>query len=243
VERSSSLRTPLYHQIFVILRDGILSGHYRLGDLLPTEHEIMLNYDVSRITARRALDELAKLKMVKRSRGRGTSVAYAGAPPTASSSSELSEVESGTAELLQFSCDVAASAQVEALRLSPGAEVQNAVRLRKLGDAPYSHLVTAIPSDIGHRIHADELLTRSPLQILQGHGVIIGSAHQIITATVADQIIGPRLKTEIGSPLLKLMRVVSDNNGRPIEWLTALYRPDKYYIDSSQTADQVVQSM
>ena len=51
---------PLYHQIFLQLREEITSGERPLGSRMPTEQELVEQFSVSRITARRALDELAE---------------------------------------------------------------------------------------------------------------------------------------------------------------------------------------
>ena len=50
---------PLYHRLYVILRDRIASGTYPEGSVLPSEFELTEAFSVSRITAKRALDELA----------------------------------------------------------------------------------------------------------------------------------------------------------------------------------------
>ena len=52
-------KTPLYHQIFLILRGKILDNTYPPHSLVPNEKQLMAMYDVSRITAKRALNELA----------------------------------------------------------------------------------------------------------------------------------------------------------------------------------------
>ncbi|CAN0214027.1 unnamed protein product, partial [Phaeothamnion confervicola] len=70
----SGMPTPLYHQIYLILREQIRAGAFESGARLPTEAEISAAYSVSRITAKRALDELAADGLVVRRRGRGTSV-------------------------------------------------------------------------------------------------------------------------------------------------------------------------
>ena len=44
--------TPLHHQVFLIVRDAILSGRYRPGDLLPTAEAFVAQFGVSRITLR-----------------------------------------------------------------------------------------------------------------------------------------------------------------------------------------------
>ncbi|HUD28473.1 MAG TPA: GntR family transcriptional regulator, partial [Novosphingobium sp.] len=67
---------PLYHQIYLTLRDEITRGDRPFGSPVPTEMELAENYDVSRITARRALDELATGGFVARRRRLGTHVIF-----------------------------------------------------------------------------------------------------------------------------------------------------------------------
>ena len=55
----NDLPTPLYHQMFTLLRDRILSGDIPCGSRIPTEFDLAEAFGVSRITAKRALDELA----------------------------------------------------------------------------------------------------------------------------------------------------------------------------------------
>ena len=52
--------TPLYLQLEEILRQEILSGSRREGDKLSTENELVEQYKVSRITVRRAVEELCE---------------------------------------------------------------------------------------------------------------------------------------------------------------------------------------
>src|SRR4051812_22501880 len=66
--------TPLYHQIFVRLRDKINQGDFEEGSLLPGEQEISEIFHVSRITAKRALDEIAAAGLAVRQQGKGTLV-------------------------------------------------------------------------------------------------------------------------------------------------------------------------
>ncbi|MGH8137117.1 MAG: hypothetical protein ACREVV_02815 [Steroidobacteraceae bacterium] len=52
LDRSAAI--PLYHQIFLQVRDEILSGQRPFGSPVATEMELSHIYSVSRITARRA---------------------------------------------------------------------------------------------------------------------------------------------------------------------------------------------
>jgi len=73
---------PLYHQVYLILRNKILTGEYGFGALLPSEQETSETFGVSRITAKRALNDLAGDGLVLRERGRGTKVVFhAPTPP------------------------------------------------------------------------------------------------------------------------------------------------------------------
>src|SRR5215831_15835755 len=66
--------TPLYHQIFAQLRDAILQGSITDQSYLPSEQAISHRFGVSRITAKRSLDELAAAGLAVREQGRGTRV-------------------------------------------------------------------------------------------------------------------------------------------------------------------------
>ena len=72
IDRSNP--TPLYEQIKLILRQEMLSGRYEPGSQLPTESELCEKFGVSRITIIRALDELERVGMIRRIRGKGSIV-------------------------------------------------------------------------------------------------------------------------------------------------------------------------
>ena len=74
VDRDTAI--PLYHQIYLQLRDEILSGQRNYGSAMPTEQEVSAIFNVSRITARRALSELADHHFVERKRRLGTRVSF-----------------------------------------------------------------------------------------------------------------------------------------------------------------------
>ena len=64
--------TPLYHQLYLILRDKIASGEYAPGTRIPTENELIKTYGVSRITVRNAINQLANERMLVKTAGKGT---------------------------------------------------------------------------------------------------------------------------------------------------------------------------
>lgn len=246
---SANLKAPLYHQIFLILRDGILAGTFKIGDVLPAEHEVASLYGVSRITARRALTELALAGFVSRARGRGTTVQYR--PPTPPLRASVAAWLEGatvmgqttTVEVVEFGYGPATQSEAEALELPAGTEVQQSQRVRYFGDFAISVLVTVIPGNIGRTFDRSSLSRTPMLSLIKRTGVKIGHARQSITATLADQNMAMRLSTEIGAPLLKVQRVVCDEADVPIEYLTAYYRPDRYQLEMVLSPEQTVEDI
>ena len=66
--------SPLYVQLMEQIRLDIQRGVYPVGDRIPTEHELETRYGVSRVTVRRALQELTSAGMLERKQGKGTFV-------------------------------------------------------------------------------------------------------------------------------------------------------------------------
>ncbi|MCL1950151.1 MAG: GntR family transcriptional regulator [Turicibacter sp.] len=65
---------PIYLQIKEIIRERILSNLYPKGSNIPTENEFEKEFEVSKITIRRAIEELAKEGFLVKRSGKGTQV-------------------------------------------------------------------------------------------------------------------------------------------------------------------------
>jgi GntR family transcriptional regulator len=228
------LPIPLYHQIYVLLREQILSGVYADQALVPTEQALSARFGVSRITAKRALDELAAEGLVVRQRGRGTTVV--GRMPSRPLSANISGLLENllmlglktSVSIVEFGYVPAAEDVRAALDLPEGTEVQRAVRVRSHDGIPLSHSVSFVPADIGRAYDRKDMMTTALLALLERAGILIGSADQTIGAALADSVTAPLLGVRVGSPLLSITRTVFDQNGRPVEYITIRYRPDRY---------------
>ena len=246
---SAAARSPLYHQIYLILRDGIVNGTHKPGALLPSEHELTRRYGVSRITAARALDELAEAGLVRRRRGHGTVVSYRPeSPPLRASVSNWLQAATSMGratrvDVVDFGYGAANEDEAEALRIEPGVEVQRSVRVRSHEQGPFSLLTAVVPGELGRTYEAADLAGNPLLSLLERAGIAVDRARQVITATLATQAIAAHLHTEVGAALIKLQRVVVDTEGRPVEFLTALYRPDRYQLEMVLTSAETVSEL
>jgi DNA-binding LacI/PurR family transcriptional regulator len=70
----SSRRRPLYQRLMAAMRERIDSGQLRPGEKAPSESDLIAEFRVSSTTARRCLDELERLQLVRRVQGKGTFV-------------------------------------------------------------------------------------------------------------------------------------------------------------------------
>jgi GntR family transcriptional regulator len=234
---NESLPTPLYHQIYVLVREKILSGVYPNGSLIPTEKELEKMFDVSRITVKRALDELATEGLVMRQRGRGTTITFSNPVSSSPTSMDglledmLSIVKETTVKVLEFDYVIAPPQASDALKLPASTLVQKAIRIRHKENMPFSYVITYLPEDIGRSFTFDELENEPILALIERSGKSISRARQTITATLADNTTGPALDVSIGSPLLKVSRIVFDDADKPVEYITIYYRTDHYQLN------------
>jgi GntR family transcriptional regulator len=228
------LPTPLYHQLFLVLRERIRSGAFPAGAVLPGEQELCRIFDLSRITVKRAMNELAAAGLVSRHRGRGTVVTYNAAVPVVKGSFEnllASLRQMGLAtqvQLIEVTETPAAEEIADLLDLDPGAPVQRAVRLRKIEGSPFSFLITHVPMDIARGYRPEDLARAPLLQLLDAAGWHAEEAEQWVTACAAEPPAAQALQVPTGAPLLKIMRVMRDPDGRAIEALTGYYRPELF---------------
>ena len=74
VDRGS--KEKLYVQIYSIILEKIENGEWPLGTQIPSEDELCRIYDVSKVTVREAIQELAREGYLKRQQGKGTFVLY-----------------------------------------------------------------------------------------------------------------------------------------------------------------------
>lgn len=224
---------PLYSRIYKILRDGIGNGEYPPGSFLPSEQDIVTRFGVSRITAKRALDELAAAGYATRERGKGTRVNTVprGTMVKGSLSSLIeSQHANGRNEVavLTFEYVPASQAIAEALELEPGDLVQRVVRVWRVENSPFSHLETHVPARIGDNWSRADMQRRPMVQLLEEAGIMIQRSEQSVRAILADEAVAPLLDVAPGSPLLRVERVNFDAFGVPVEHLVALYPEDRY---------------
>lgn len=234
----------LHRQLFLVLRDRIKRGLLEAGSALPTEENLCSQFGVSRITVRRALADLQSEGLVERRHGLGTFVRGDSAPPvpqatlsfidTLRKHAEETDVRVIEVERLAPPPDIA-----RLLELAPAEPAVHAVRLRLIDAEPVMITQAWVPERLGRRITAASLARRPLYQILMAQGVRFGRVVQEISAQAADPSHAALLGVPVGSPLLKVVRLIHDTNQRPVQHLVALTPPERGRVLMEISGDQI----
>ncbi|MCU0758370.1 MAG: GntR family transcriptional regulator [Steroidobacteraceae bacterium] len=229
-----AIPSPRYHQVYVTLRAWVRDGTYRPGDQIPTEPELCRMFDVSRITVRKAIEDLSREGWLVRQQGKGTFVQMSAARPAASL--DLDEARSQVADLGAATevrdlvvAEVPPDEETRAaLDLPVSAQVQRAAHVRMLRGVPLGLITTFVPLEVAARVSEAEMASQPMFELLAKAGIEVARADQLIGATLAGVEAARALGVEVGAPLLRLTRVVFDVRGKPVERVVALYRADAY---------------
>jgi GntR family transcriptional regulator len=239
--RVDAIETSKTHRLYLLLKEQIVSGALSSGHRLPGGMTLAILHGMSRVTVRRALDGLTREGLVRRQAGSGTFVDSKASASTivgdlANMLNTLAAMGRDTSvRLLAFQYGQPPAHIAEAMHAQSDDRTQMAVRIRYLNDEPFSHLTTHVPERIGRLYSQDDLATTPLLTLLERNGIIADKAEQSISATLAGPETASALQVEIGSPLIALTRVVFDATGAGVEYLSALYRPDKYRFHMEMT--------
>lgn len=234
-------RIPLYHQIYTVLKDAILSGTITFGDKMPTEQQLVSAFDVSRITAKRALDELAAENLIVRHRGKGSHVTYRWEPSPVKG--PLIGMLKNMTELFQHSSTKAISIEKTTppaeVRIELGLEgdekIHKVVRVHCNDDGePYAYYVSWTVGVIKGFTERN-LQKHSRLEIIGQNGIKLVQVKQTLSAEPATVRVAAALDVVPGAAMLSLTRRSFDESGRLVDLLQGLYNPKrfKYVIELS----------
>ncbi|MCV7281629.1 GntR family transcriptional regulator [Mycolicibacterium flavescens] len=228
---------PAYQVLRDQLRDEIAEGRYRDGARLPTESELVAAHGLSRQTVRRAFQDLVAEGVVYRVPGRGTYASDVGGRYLR----QLGSIE----DLMSLSDDTS----MEVLSgLRRRVDVAAASRLRLDGDAVFTvlfrrlhaglpfvsttvHLPPAVAASV---VDSAELAdgavgTQTVIGVLEPHlDAPIVEAAQSITVSRADAGVAAAVHCEPGHPMLRVDRLYSDAEGRPVELSVSHFLPEQY---------------
>lgn len=236
-------RVPLYHDLYTLLKTSILDGTIINEVQMPTEQQLAKNFNVSRITAKRAMDELAAEKLIARYRGKGSHVTYhyEPKPVTAPLVGMLENlVEMGIHSIVRvISIEEAIPPKEIALtlKLEPQQTAQKVIRVRSNEeDMPYAYYISwTLGITKGFTKRNLENIPR--LNILRENGIHLTKVEQTLGARNASLKIALELGLNKGDALLSIMRNSYNSDDEIIDVIDCVYNPLLFNYTMVMTLD------
>lgn len=223
---------PRYVQLRRRLEDGIGTGVLPPSSSLPPERELAEITDLSRVTVRKAIQELVRDGLVEQRQGSGTFVRE----PVARMEQSLSYLTSFTEDMSKRGMDTTSRwlergvfaptlDESKALNLEMADEVARIYRLREAGGRPMALERASLPLDI----LPNPLEVKTSLyEVLAQRGLRPVRAVQKISAINIETTEADLLGVVEGAAGLSIERTSYLESGRVVELTLSLYRGDAY---------------
>jgi GntR family transcriptional regulator len=227
---------PAFLRIHDDIKKRIENGEFKVGDRLPSERELSIEYGVSRMTLRQAITNLNNEGIVDRRTGAGTYIAektiienMRGITSFSQLMTQMGRVPS--TKFISYKLAKPTDIQAAALDLSIDDDIVVIERIRLGDNEPIAYEIATLPAKIVENIRREELYT-SLYKALENQGLRLdnASAQQEFNAKNADEQIAKNLGIKTGDAILYLKQITSFSNGKPFEFVTTYYAGDRYHV-------------
>lgn len=221
--------TPLYLQLARFLGEEVRSGRYETHEALPSERALSESLGLSRVTTRKAIDQLTMQGLIERRPGSGNYIA----PKIEQALSRLTSFSedlrargySPSSRWLSRETTAASDKEREILRLPKGARVARLKRLRIGNETVMAMEECVLPT---HVLPNPGALEGSLYEYLDAKSSAPVRATERIQAINAPAELARHLKVPTGRAVLFIQRVSYLASGQPLEVTCAYCRSDYF---------------
>ncbi|MCE7794466.1 GntR family transcriptional regulator [Salipaludibacillus sp. CUR1] len=222
-------KLPLYVQIKNKLVTNIKEEVWKPGDPIPSESQLMEQFNVSRTTIRQAIRDLAQTGIVETRRGMPARIRQAPAEDFANPG--VIHHESGNdmgvtvlrAELTNTHFLAKAN-----LELDDSEEVYYLERIRLADGKPIAYQQLFVPEYIRELIKPSESETFDIFPSLGKHGVNFSTIKENVSAANTGRYEADLLGIIPGEALIDISRTTIGTDGCPIEYSRTRYKPESF---------------
>ena len=225
-------RRPLYAQIEAALAAEISGGVFPPGSQLPPEDRLIERFNASRITVRKAIENLVLRGQVEIRRGKGTFVTQ---PKIRQELTELTGFvedmlalgRTPTARLLDTQIVPADADVARHLAVPPGSLVMRIQRVRLADGVAMSFDETYLPREIGEKIVTHDLDAEPIFSLLEDkYDLPLTQAEYRLEAINATPEVAQALAIDSGSAVFLIERISYTEGQQPIDYEKLHYRGD-----------------
>lgn len=223
--------TPLYIQVANGLREAINEGRLEVGGALPSERSLSELTGASRVTIRKATEQLVGEGLLLRRQGSGTYVA----PRIEQRSDDLTGFSAGARHRgeapgsiwIVRSLSAPTLEEAAILQIAPTAQVARLGRVRLANGDPLAIEHAVVPA---HLLPDLGQVGDSLYAALELKGNRPAKGNQRLRASLATSVEAGLLSIGEGSEILRIERRTFLGDGTPVELTRSAYRGDRYDI-------------
>jgi DNA-binding GntR family transcriptional regulator len=224
---------PKYFQIYTEIKRAIEDDRYVEGNMFHSESELQSFFKVSRVTVRKALEELERDGYIERIAGRGTVIkSYKNAfywSRLTSFTKDLQENEKASYIILRFGEEPAGKKTAHLLNLRNNEHVYRLDRIRLVNDQKVALSISYLSKHIPVKLKARMFDEHTSLfALLAAAGMKIGSCDETIEARIPAPEVRSLLEMDGNSAIFYNERISYDSRGRPFEH-NIVYHNSGYY--------------
>lgn len=218
---------PKHKQIKEDIVEDILGGVYEPGDMIPKQSDYARKYNVSRLTVRKAIDDLVMKGILRTEKGKGTFVqevatkAYSYRRLAGFSSNVVSKTAKVHSKIVAIEELEADKTLASYLQIEEKDKVVLIGRLRYLNEVCVAYQKSYLPKKrvMGIDFEQENLSEDSLYDILQRKvGLVLSYVDERFRAICANKELSGYFKVEEGDPILYIRRITYDPDDTPIEY-------------------------
>ena len=239
LDRASAV--PLYEQLHDIIRHWIDTGHIKENGQLPSDLELAEQFQVSRITVRKAFTLLVEEGIVVRKSGKGTFVSPSKISYTADSTTSFSKLmrEYGQEtfnRILELRVCEPEEEIRQMLQMERGEQVIFLSRLRFANGIPMALHNDYFPYSRFYPIMGADFVNGSIGDILAQMNVFVHRTNDVLSVHVSDKNFNNIFQFDRPTAIMEIYGAAYDEEDRPIRFTKGFFRGDyfNFQFDASK---------
>ncbi|MBP2100242.1 GntR family transcriptional regulator [Enterococcus rivorum] len=224
---------PIYIQIHDKIKEDIEKGVWTIGDRLPSERELAIHFNVSRMTLRQAIQTLADEGILERKIGSGTYVARKKVQEKMTGTTSFTDImisqnKQPSSRTVSYFVAKPSSSEMEKLSLKENEYILRMERIRFADGIPICFEVASIPYSLIDQYSKSEISNSLYKTLEEKGGNKIGHANQTISAMLASEQIAEYLEVKRGDAILRLSQLSYFEDGTPFEYVRTQYVGNRF---------------